>query len=376
MPMATNPFDSKSILDGIRQWVEIETPTEAPEQVNRLASLVGEGYRGLPATIERVAGKDGCGDHLVARSSWGRDQPGILVLSHLDTVHPMGFIERLPFRIEGDSAFGPGIYDMKGGAYLAYHAFRELCAMGADSPLGVTQLYVSDEEIGSPTSRALIEAEGQKAKYVLVTEPARDGGKIVTGRKGVGRFEVFIKGAPAHAGSRPQDGRSAIRELANVIATLEGLNDPKRGITVNVGVVKGGTRPNVIAEDAYAEVDLRVRTTADAEELVTKILNVKSRSEGVSVQVVGGLNRPPYEKGNAGAALFEQAKSLAAEIGFELVDTFTGGGSDGNFTAPLTATLDGLGVDGKGAHTHYEQLYISSIEPRARLLYRLFQTLR
>jgi glutamate carboxypeptidase len=376
MPMATNPFDSKTILDGIRQWVEIETPTEAPEQVNRLASLVAEGYRGLPATIERIAGKDGCGDHLVARSSWGRDQPGILVLSHLDTVHPMGFIERLPFRIEGDSAFGPGIYDMKGGAYLAYHAFRELLAMGARSPLGVTQLYVSDEEIGSPTSRALIEAEGQKAKYVLVTEPARDGGKIVTGRKGVGRFEVFIKGVPAHAGSRPQDGRSAIRELANVIAALEGLNDPKRGITVNVGVVRGGTRPNVIAEEAYAEVDLRVQTVADAEELVAKILNVKSRSEGISVQVVGGLNRPPYEKGNAGAALFEQAKTLAAEIGFELVDTFTGGGSDGNFTAPHTATLDGLGVDGKGAHTHYEQLYISSIEPRARLLYRLFQTLR
>jgi glutamate carboxypeptidase len=374
--MATNPFDSKTILDGIRQWVEIETPTEAPEQVNRLASLVAEGYRGLPATIERIAGKDGCGDHLLARSSWGRDQPGILVLSHLDTVHPMGFIDRLPFRIEGDSAFGPGIYDMKGGAHLAFHAFRELCAMGSRSPLGVTQLYVSDEEIGSPTSRALIEAEGQKAKYVLVTEPARDGGKIVTGRKGVGRFEVFIKGAPAHAGSRPEDGRSAIRELANVIASLEGLNDLKRGITVNVGVVRGGTRPNVIAEDAYAEVDLRVLTMADAEELVAKILNVKSRSEGVSVQVVGGLNRPPYEKGNAGAALFEQAKTLAAEIGFELVDTFTGGGSDGNFTAPLTATLDGLGVDGKGAHTHYEQLYISSIEPRARLLYRLFQTLR
>jgi glutamate carboxypeptidase len=209
-----------------------------------------------------------------------------------------------------------------------------------------------------------------------VTEPARDGGKIVTGRKGVGRFEVFIKGAPAHAGSRREDGRSAIRELANVIAALEGLNDPKRGITVNVGVVRGGTRPNVIAEEAYAEVDLRVQTMADAEELVAKILDVKSRREGVSVQVVGGLNRPPYEKGNAGAALFEQAKTLAAEIGFELVDTFTGGGSDGNFTAPHTATLDGLGVDGKGAHTHYEQLYISSIEPRARLLYRLFQTLR
>ena len=144
------------------------------------------------------------------------------MLSHLDTVHPMGFIERLPFKIEGDSAFGPGIYDMKGGAYLAYHAFRQICAAPERSPLGITQLYVSDEEIGSPTSRALIEAEGRKAKYVLVTEPARDGGKIVTGRKGVARFEVFIKGVPSHAGTRPEDGRSAIRELGNVIQTLEG----------------------------------------------------------------------------------------------------------------------------------------------------------
>jgi glutamate carboxypeptidase len=210
---------------------------------------------------------------------------------------------------------------------------------------------------------------------VLVTEPARDGGKIVTGRKGVGRFEVFVKGVPAHAGSRPQDGRSAIRELANVILALEAMNDPARSVTVNVGVVRGGTRPNVIAEEAYAEVDLRVPTITDADEYVAKILNLKSRSEGVSVKVVGGLNRPPYEKGNAGAALYEHAKTLAAEIGFELVDTTTGGGSDGNFTAPHTATLDGLGVDGKGAHTHYEQLYISSIEPRARLLHRLYQTL-
>ncbi len=330
----------------------------------------------MPVTIERVAGHSGCGDHILARSSWGKDTPGILVLSHLDTVHPMGFIERLPFRVEGDSAFGPGIYDMKGGAYLAYHAFRQLCGDDERSPLGVTQLYVSDEEIGSPTSRALIEAEGRKAKYVLVTEPARDGGKIVTGRKGVARFEIFVHGVPAHAGSRPEDGRSAIRELANVIQTLEGLTDIKRGVTVNVGVVRGGTRPNVVAEEAYAEVDMRVRTIADADEFVPKILNLKSRTEGVSVKVVGELNRPPYEKGNAGAALFEHAKTLAAEIGFDLVDTFTGGGSDGNFTAPHTATLDGLGVDGQGAHTHYEQMYISSIEPRVRLLHRLYQTLR
>jgi glutamate carboxypeptidase len=371
-----NSFDSASILDGIRRWVEIETPTEAPEQVNKLADLVTQGYRDLPATIERIAGHSGCGDHLVARSAWGQNEPGILVLSHLDTVHPMGFIERLPFKVEGDVAFGPGIYDMKGGAYLAYHAFRQLCANGARSPLGVTQLYVSDEEIGSPTSRALIEAEGRRAKYVLVTEPARDGGKIVTGRKGVGRFEVFIRGVPSHAGTRPEDGRSAIRELGNVIQTLEAMNDLKRGITVNVGVVRGGTRPNVIAEEAYAEVDMRVPTIADSDELVPKILGLKSRTDGVSVKVTGELNRPPYEKGNAGAALYEHAKTLAAEIGFDLVDTATGGGSDGNFTAPHTATLDGLGVDGKGAHTHYEQMYISSIEPRARLLHRLYQTLR
>jgi glutamate carboxypeptidase len=373
---SANSFDSGSILDGIRRWVEIETPTDAPEQVNKLADLVAVGYRDLPATVERIAGQSGCGDHLVARSAWGKNEPGILVLSHLDTVHPMGFIERLPFKIEGDVAFGPGIYDMKGGAYLAYHAFRQVCANGARSPLGVTQLYVSDEEIGSPTSRALIEAEGRKAKYVLVTEPARDGGKIVTGRKGVGRFEVFIRGVPSHAGTRPGDGRSAIRELGNVIQTLEAMNDLKRGITVNVGVVRGGTRPNVIAEEAYAEVDMRVPTIADSDELVPKILGLKSRTDGVTVKVTGELNRPPYEKGNAGAALYEHAKTLAAEIGFDLVDTSTGGGSDGNFTAPHTATLDGLGVDGKGAHTHYEQMYISSIEPRARLLHRLYQTLR
>jgi glutamate carboxypeptidase len=154
------------------------------------------------------------------------------------------------------------------------------------------------------------------------------------------------------------------------------MNDIQRGVTVNVGLVRGGTKPNVIPEEAYAEVDMRVPTTADADELVPKILNLKSRTEGVTVKVVGELNRPPYEKGNAGAALYEHAKTLAAEIGFDLVDTATGGGSDGNFTAPHTATLDGLGVDGKGAHTHYEQMYISSIEPRARLLYRLYQTLR
>ncbi|MDQ8727957.1 M20 family metallopeptidase [Bradyrhizobium sp. LHD-71] len=372
----THPFDADAILKGIRSWVEIETPTEAPEQINHLMTVVADGYRSLPATVERIAGKDGCGDHLAVRSNWGQDKPGILVLSHLDTVHPMGFIKRLPFRIEGDVAFGPGIYDMKGGAYLAFRAFQQVCLDCQQTPLGITQLYVSDEEIGSPTSRALIEAEGHKAKYVLVTEPARDGGKVVTGRKGVARFEVFVKGVPAHSGAKPEDGRSAIRELGHVILALDALNDVKRGVSVNVGVIRGGTKPNVIAEDAYAEVDLRVRSAADADELVAKILGLKATTEGVSLTITGALNRPPYEKSNAGAALYEHARSVAAELGFDLADTYTGGGSDGNFTAPFTATLDGLGVDGKGAHTHYEQLYVSSIVPRARLLYRLYQTLR
>lgn len=376
MPASGRPFDTDAILDGIRRWVEIETPTDAPDRVNRLADVVADGYRGLPVAIERIAGHSGCGDHLVVRSSWGQPLPGILVLSHLDTVHPIGFIERLPFHVKGDSAFGPGIYDMKGGAYLAFHAFRELCLGGEIPPLGITHLYVSDEEIGSPTSRALIEAEGRKAKYVLVTEPARDGGKIVTSRKGVARFEVFIKGVPSHAGTRPQDGRSAVRELGNIIQTLEAMNDLARGVTVNVGVVRGGTKPNVIPEEAYAEIDMRVPTLADAAALVPKILHLTSRTEGVSVKVIGELNRPPFEKTSAGAALFEHARKLAAEIGFELRDSYSGGGSDGNFTAPFTATLDGLGVDGEGAHTNYEQIYISSIEPRTRLLCRLYQTLR
>ena len=374
-PAIPEAFESTKLLDGIRRWVEIESPTENAAQVNKLATLVAQEFDGSPVTIQRIPGRDGKGDHLAVRSQWGQDKPGILVLSHLDTVHPMGFIERLPFRVEGNKAFGPGIYDMKGGAYIAAEALRQICREKPLPPLGVTQLFVSDEEIGSPTSRTLIEEEGRKAKYVLVTEPARDGGRIVTGRKGVARFEVFIKGVPAHAGTRPQDGRSAVRELGRVIEKLESMNDPARGISVNVGVVRGGTKPNVVPEEAYAEVDLRVPTIALAEEIVPRILGLKPSTEGVSVKVTGELNRPPYEKSNAGAALFEHARTIAAEIGFELIDVSTGGGSDGNFTAPFTGTLDGLGVDGEGAHTHYEQLYISSLTPRAQLLYGLYQTL-
>jgi glutamate carboxypeptidase len=336
---------------------------------------IGSDYIALGVGVERIGGRDGFGDHLIARSPWGQDAPGILVLSHLDTVHPLGFIRRLPFKVDGDSAFGPGIYDMKGGAYLAYHALAELMRTGRTTQLGITHLYVSDEEVGSPTSRAVIEDLAGRSRYVLVTEPAREGGRIVTARKGTARFLMRVKGAPAHSGSRHEDGRSAVRELARQILVLEGFTDYGRGVTVNVGVTGGGTRANVVPEEAFAEIDMRVPSKAIAEEMVARVLALRPFESGVSLEIAGGLNRPAYEKSPAIAALFERAKRLAGEIGFELQDLKTGGGSDGNFTAAIAPTLDGLGVDGKGGHTDYEQLYVSSIAPRSQLLYRLFETL-
>lgn len=369
-------FETAIMLAEIREWVEIESPTTDAAAVNRMMDHVERGYRATSARIERSPGIGGFGDHLIARSSWGRANQGILVLSHLDTVHPVGFIERLPFKVEGDVAYGPGIYDMKAGAFLAFHAFREMDRLERGAALPVTHLYVSDEEVGSPTSRAIIEREARNAKYVLVTEPAREGGKIVTARKGVARFELHVKGQPAHSGSRHQDGRSAIRELARLILQIEGFTDYAKGVTTNVGLIRGGTRANVVPEDAYAEIDMRVTSPAQGEEMVARMLALTSATDGVTVTLSGGLNRPPYEKDERISALYMHARSLAAEIGYELLDLKTGGGSDGNFTAALAPTLDGLGVDGKGAHTHHEQIYVSSLAPRSELFFRLFETLQ
>ena len=374
--MAKAVFDTAGMLGEIRSWVEIESPTTAPDAVNRMVDLVEHSYQGTGAELERIPGINGFGDHLIARSPWGQANRGILVLSHLDTVHPLGFIERLPFRVEGDVAFGPGIYDMKAGAYMAFHAFREMARLGTGGSLPVTHLYVSDEEVGSPTSREIIEREAHNANFVLVTEPAREGGKIVTARKGTARFELHVKGQPAHSGSRHQDGRSAIRELAHQILAIEALTDYEKGVTTNVGIIRGGTRANVIPEDAHAEIDMRITSPAQAAEMVGKILALKAHGDGVTVSITGGLNRPPYEKDERIANLFARAKGLAAEIGYELHDLKTGGGSDGNFTAAISPTLDGLGVDGKGGHTHYEQIYVSSVAPRSQLFYRLFETLQ
>jgi glutamate carboxypeptidase len=369
-------FDTDTLLSGIRAWVEHETPTDAPDAISALMGKVAVEAASFGAPTQRIPGRDGFGDHLVVRSPWGAPgERGILVMSHLDTVHPLGALERMPFRVADGKAFGPGIYDMKGGAHLAFCALRALVQEGRTTTLPITHLLTSDEEVGSPTSAALIRELASQAKYVLVTEPAREGGKIVTARKGAARFEIHVKGRPAHSGSRHQDGRSAIEELARQILVLHAFTDYARGVTVNVGTISGGTRANVVAEEARALVDMRVPSPAIAEELVAKVLGLTPIGPDVTVTVTGGLNRPPYEKLPGIAALFDHAKSLAAEIGFDLQDLKTGGGSDGNFTADIAPTLDGLGVDGKGGHTDDEQLYLDSLVPRARLLRRLMETL-
>jgi glutamate carboxypeptidase len=375
---ATSYFNTKSLLDEIRSWVEIESPTTEPAAVNRMVDKVEADAKAAGTRLQRIPGRDGYGDHLLISSPWGAaDEPGILVLSHLDTVHAVGTLAgALPFKVEGDSAYGPGIYDMKGGALIAFAALRALIDTGATGLLPIRHLFVSEEEVGSPTSRAIIEQEARRARYVLVTEPAREGGRIVTARKGTARFDLKITGRPAHSGSRHQDGRSAVRELARHVLDLEGMTDYETGVTVNVGLIAGGTRANVVAEHASAEIDMRVPNPEIGDRAITRVLAIKAYDPDCTLEITGGLNRPGYEKSAEIDALFQKARTLATEIGFDLQDLKTGGGSDGNFTAAIAPTLDGLGVDGKGGHTHHEQLYVSSLVPRATLMLRLMQTLR
>lgn len=369
-------ISAQEILAGIKAWVEIESQTVDVEGVNRVMTKCAAEFAEAGAKVERIPGKDGRGDHLLMTSAWGGDGPGILVLSHLDTVHPKGTLAKeLPFRVEGDKAYGPGIYDMKGGAYIALCAYRLLAAGPTPNGLPIRFLYVADEEMGSRTSRHLIEKEAERAKYVLVTEPAREGGKVVTGRKGVGRYEMRAQGRPAHSGGRHQDGRNAIVEIARQAALIDGWTDYDRGVTFNIGMIKGGTAENVVPEHCTATIDLRVKSVADADEMDRRLKSLTPFNADIKLTVEGGLNRPPFEKNAGIVSLFEHAKGLAAELGFELHDMYTGGGSDGNFTAHKVPTLDGLGVDGNGAHTLSEHLLISSLVPRMMLQKRLFETL-
>ena len=372
-------IDPEEILEGIKSWVDIETPSHLGEEVNKLVDLVEKSMQALGTEIIRVPGRDGYGDILKAKTSWGRpgEEKGILVLSHLDTVHPMDTInDPLPWKREGNHVQGPGIYDMKAGAHMAYYALQHLVRQGKSSKLPITFLYVPEEEVGSPTSQAMIEDEAKKHKYVLVTEPARDGNKCVTERKGSGRFQVCTFGRQAHSGLRHEDGRSAILEMARQVVDIETMTDYGKGVTLNVGEIQGGTGINVVPGECVIGVDLRMPTPELAEEYVNKILNLKPYDPDVELEIIGGLNRPPYKKDEGISTLYEHARGLAAEIGFDLQDTATGGGSDGNFTAALgIPTLDGLGADGHGAHTLDETIYFSSIEPMTKLWVRLFETL-
>jgi glutamate carboxypeptidase len=373
----TPVIDADEILRGIREWVNIESPSNDGKSVNRQVDAVEKGAAKIGAVIERIPGRDGYGDILKVRTPWGGDGPGILVLSHLDTVHPHGTIDNQnPYRREGDKVFGLGIYDIKSGAYIAYYAYQHLVRLGQETPLPITFVYVPEEEVGSPTSQVMIEIEARKSKYALVTEPARDGGKIVTARRGAMRFQIATRGRPAHSGLCHINGRSAIKEMARQIVRLEEITDYGRGVTANVGLIKGGTGCNVIPEHCSIELDVRIDNMDQAREIEVMVHAYKSFDQDVELIIEGGLNRPPYEKDKGITKLFEHAKNLASEIGFTLEDVKTGGGSDGNFTAAAgVPTLDGLGADGNGAHTHEEFIYYSSLVERTQLMLRLFETL-
>lgn len=376
MTTPRNAFDPEEILAGILRWVRTESPTYDPAAVNRMMDLAAADMRELGAAVERIAGVDGYGDCLRATVSGERDGPGVLVLGHLDTVHPLGTIDSaLPVRREGERVYGPGIFDMKGGMYLAVHALKETLRQRGKPTLPVTFLFIADEEVGSPTTRAMIEVEARRHRYVLVPEPSR-GGTAVTGRHAFQRFWVTIHGRPAHAGATLRQGASAISAMARLIQTIEAMSDFECGETYAVGVVQGGQWVNVVPIECRAQV-LCVSPTEDSVESVRRnMLALAGEADGVRIAVEPGPVRPLFRAHEGTMALYDQARRLAADIGFELRHGQFGGGSDGNFTGALgIATLDGLGVDGGGAHTHDEHLLVSSLAPHARLIAGLFETL-
>lgn len=369
-------FDNQDLLSGILSWVRIESPTTDAAAVNRMMDFIQADAAGWGAGIERIPGTGGMGDLLLLTSPGAdRQTPGILLLSHMDTVHDIGTIEKeLPCRVEGDTAFGPGIYDMKGGAYLAYAAMRAAVTSGRPTPLPLRYLFVSDEEYGSPTGRAHIEREARRARYVLVPEPMNER-RVVTSRKGVARLRMRITGQPAHSGGRHQDGRSAVREMAWQILRLEELTDYDRGLTVNVGVARGGTRANVVPAEAQLNIDVRFADPASGAEALKRIRQARAHFPDIGIEVTGGETRPCFEKRPEAEPLLAKARQIAEEIGMTLGDYASGGGSDGNFTAAIAPTLDGLGAEGKGPHTHFEQIRISSLARIATIHLRLLERL-
>jgi glutamate carboxypeptidase len=357
----------------LKQIVEFETPTSDKQALDRLIDFLEEQLRLRGASVERLAQAE-YGDLLVARLGEG-DQP-LHIMTHVDTVWPIGTLEWMPWRIEGDHAHGPGIYDMKASAAMMFTALDILTELKIEHRPIVWTIN-TEEEVGSPVSRPVLEAEAQKAAIVLCLEPpVPPAGSLKTERKGVGMFEMEITGRAAHAGADHSSGISAIEELARQIQWLHSLTDYERGTTVNVGVVEGGTKRNVVAAHATALIDLRVTSMAEAERVVPAILGASATLDGATVHVTGDLNRPPMERTEGIVAAFQRAQAIGRLIEQELSEAATGGGSDGNFTAALgVPTLDGLGCPGDGAHADSEHIIVSAITPRTALIAALLAEL-
>lgn len=358
--------DTDFLLHKIRRWIEIETPSHDRAAVASLMQLVAGDAReaGLHAQLRDVSASAGPLLAITNRRP-GDARPGILVLAHLDTVHPVGTLQRNPFRIEHDRVYGPGGYDMKAGACVALEALKAATASGRGH-LPVDMLFVPDEEVGSAASRPEIERIAAGARYALVGEPARAGGRCVTARKGIGALRLQAHGCAAHAGLQHERGRNAIRELAHQVLALEAMTDYARGVTVNVGRIEGGTAANVVPEQAALAGEFRMPSQALAEDLRSRLLALQPCTPDVRLAIEAWIKRPPYERSAGSAALLAQAQRHATAAGFELLEApMTGGASDGNFTAAMgIPTLDGLGVAGDGAHAPHEHFLLSSLQPR------------
>jgi glutamate carboxypeptidase len=369
------PFDSETILAGLRAWVECESPTFDASAVDRMLDLAAREMAIMDASIERVAGRQGFGGCVRAKFPHPKqDEPGILIAGHLDTVHPVGTIDRLKWRREGNKCYGPGILDMKGGNYLALEAIRQLARAGIATPLPVTVLFTPDEEVGTPSARELIEAEARRNKYVLIPEPGRPSNAVITGRYAIARFNLEATGRPSHAGSTLSSGRSAIREMARQILIIDGMTS--EDCPFSVGIVRGGQWVNCVATTCAGEALSMAKRQADLDRGVERMLALSGTSNDVMFKVTRGVTRPVWEADAGTLALYEKARGVAASMGLALPHVSAGGGSDGNFTGAMgIPTLDGLGVRGADAHTLNEHIEVDSLAERGRLMAGLLGTL-